>query len=82
MDKINDLRQQIDILDDELMELLNRRYDVSEKIGEIKSNSKKAVLDSKREIYVLDKAKKYNHREQLELVYKTIMHESKNIQRR
>ena len=82
MDKINDLRHQIDILDDELMELLNRRYDASEQIGEIKSTSKKAVLDSKREDYVLNKAKKYSHHKQLEIVYKTIMNESKNIQRR
>lgn len=82
MDKIKDLRQQIDILDDELMSLLNRRYDISERIGEIKSNSKKDVLDQKREIDVLNKAKKYDHSQQIELVYKTIMSESKNIQRR
>jgi len=82
MDKIEDLRQQIDNLDDELMKLLNRRYDVSEQIGELKSSSKKDILDSKREGYVLNKAKKYNHSKQLELVYKAIMNESKNIQRR
>ena len=82
MDKIEDLRQQIDILDDKLMKLLNKRYDVSEQIGDIKSNSKKDILDSKREVYVLDKAKKYNHSKQLESVYKAIMNESKNIQRR
>jgi chorismate mutase len=67
MDKIENLRQQINI---------------SERIGKIKSNSKKDVLDLKREDYVLNKAKEYNHSRQLELVYKTIMNESKNIQRR
>jgi chorismate mutase len=82
MDKIKDLRNQIDMLDDELMKLLSKRYDISEQIGEIKSNSKKEVLDLKREDYVLNKAKKHNHSQQLELVYKTIMSESKNIQRR
>ncbi len=82
MDKIEDLRQQIDIIDDELMKLLSKRYTVSEKIGTIKSISKIEVLDKKRENYVLSKAKKYNYSQQLELVYKTIMSESKNIQKR
>ena len=82
MDKIEDLRKQIDMLDDELMKLLSKRYDVSKQIGDIKSSSKKEVLDLKREDYVLNKAKKHNHSKQIELVYKAIMSESKNIQRR
>ena len=82
MDKITDLRTIIDDIDNELMALLNKRYEISDKIGAIKSNSKKVILDKKREDYVLNKTKKHSHSPQLELVYRTIMNESKNIQRR
>lgn len=82
MDKINNLRQQIDSIDDNLMKLLNERYDISDQIGTLKSSSKKEILDQKREDYVLNKTKKHSHSPQLELVYRMIMSESKNIQRR
>lgn len=82
MDKIINLRAEIDEIDDKVMELLSKRYEISDQIGIIKSNSKVDVLDSKREEHVLNKTKKHSHSPQLELVYRTIMHESKNIQRR
>ena len=64
------------------MGLLSERYDISDQIGAIKSNSKIDILDTNREEYVLNKIKKHGHSPQLELVYSTIMSESKNIQRR
>ena len=82
MDKIIHLRNRIDEIDTEIMHLLNERYEISDQIGAIKSSSKVDVLDTKREEYVLNKTKKHSHSPQLELVYRTIMHESKNIQRR
>ena len=82
MDKIIKLRSRIDEIDSEIMHLLNERYEISDEIGTIKSNSKVDVLDTKREEYVLNKTKKHSHSPQLELVYRTIMNESKNIQRR
>lgn len=82
MDKIKDLRNRIDEIDNKVMELLSERYDISAQIGLEKSTSKVEVLDQKREDYVLNKTKKHSHSPQLELVYRTIMNESKNIQRR
>ena len=82
MDKIIELRRRIDEIDNEIMKLLSERYEISDQIGNIKSTSKVQILDQKREEYVLNKTKKHSHSPQLELVYKTIMHESKNIQRR
>lgn len=82
MDKINDLRQKIDEIDDKLMALLNKRYDLSIKIGSRKSNSKTEILDSKREDYILNKSKNHSHSPQIEAVYRSIMNESKNIQKR
>lgn len=82
MDKIIELRNRINSIDDQIMLLLNERYDISDQIGEIKSTSKIGILDKNREEYVLDKTKKHEHSPQIELVYRTIMSESKNIQRR
>lgn len=82
MDKIENLRNQIDSIDNDLMTLLNKRYEISDQIGTLKSNSKKEILDQKREDYVLNKTKNHSHSPQLELVYRTIMIESKNIQKR
>lgn len=82
MDKIVKLRNRIDEIDNEIMKLLSERYEISDEIGAIKSNSKVQILDQKRESYVLNKTKKHSHSPQLELVYRTIMSESKNIQRR
>jgi len=82
MDKIVELRTKIDDIDDQIMSLLSQRYDLSEQIGTIKSNSKINILDTNREEYILKKIGNYNHSQQLELIYSTIMSESKNIQRR
>jgi chorismate mutase len=82
MDKIIELRGRIDEIDNEIMKLLSERYEISDHIGDIKSTSKVQILDQKREEYVLNKTKKHSHSPQLELVYRTIMGESKNIQRR
>lgn len=82
MDKITNLREVIDEIDDELMRLLSKRYEVSIEIGKLKSNSNKEILDTQREDYILDKTLKYSHSSQIKEVYKTIMSESKNIQKR
>ena len=82
MDKIEDLRLLIDTLDDEIMSLLDKRFTVSIKIGNIKALSKTAVLDTKREEHILNKTSKHSHSPEIDIVYKTIMNESKNLQRK
>ncbi len=82
MDKIDQLRTKMDEIDEKVMRLLNERYDISVLIGLSKSISKKEILDQKRESVILNKTTKYSHYPQLELVYKTIISESKNIQRK
>ena len=82
MDQINKLRDLIDILDNQIMELLNNRYDLSERIGELKSKTKAIILDVNRESIILGKTSKYSHYPQINSVYKAIMNESKLIQNR
>ncbi|MCK5761842.1 MAG: chorismate mutase [Candidatus Izimaplasma sp.] len=82
MDKIADLRKLIDIIDDEIIALLEERYTLTKKIGNVKALSKTNVLDTKREKYILDKTSKYNHSPEIGIVYKTIMEASKSLQRK
>ena len=51
---IDDLRQQIDELDDELMKLLGRRVQASEQIGEYKKRNNIAILQTTRWNEILD----------------------------
>ncbi len=82
MDKIDELRYLIDTLDDEIMALLEKRFTLSVKIGNEKTHAKIHVLDTKRESLILEKTSKYSHSPEIEVVYKTIMEESKLLQRK
>ena len=82
MDKINELRSKINTIDDTIMSLLEERYNISLEIGILKDKLKVAVLDQNREEYILNKASKYSHSPLIESVYKTIMKESRNLQRK
>ena len=82
MDKIDDLRRLIDIIDDEIMTILDERFTISKKIGNLKALAKTDVLDTKRESSILNKTSKYSHSPEIGIVYKTIMEESKSLQRK
>lgn len=82
MDQIKKLRNEIDVLDNKIMELLETRFLISKQIGEAKKKSNTQVLDSNREETILLKTTKFSHSPQISSIYKTIMNESKNIQRK
>lgn len=54
-DRFNALRRDIDILDDQILQLLNRRASVALEIGRLKSRQDLAVTDPTREALVLDR---------------------------
>ena len=82
MDKINKLRININLLDEEIMSLLEERYELTSKIGILKKESNTTVLDTNREDYIINKASKYSHYPQIKVVYNSIMNESKKAQRK
>jgi|LGOV01.1.fsa_nt_gb chorismate mutase len=82
MDKMNNLRSKIDLLDDEIMSLLDKRYQITTEIGTIKKVGNIQVLDTNREKYIMVKAANYSHYPQIKAVYNTIMNESKHAQRK
>jgi len=60
MKKIRDIRQRIDEIDDQILELINQRLLAARKIGEIKNRSGTAVVDSKRESQVYQRLSSLN----------------------
>ena len=82
MDQINDLRTKIDKIDDEIMNLLDKRFSIAIHIGNLKELAKTSVLDTKRENIVLDKTSNYSHSPEIGVVYNTIMEQSKSLQRK
>ena len=82
MDKINELRDKIDLLDDEIMSLLDKRLSLGIKIGNQKSISKTSILDTKREQFILNKTSKCSHSPEIDDIYKLIMNKSKLLQRK
>ena len=82
MDKLINQRKRIDEIDDQIMELLDERYDISIEIGNIKRDAKSPVLDSNRELEVLKKTANLSHSLAIKNVYVSIMEESKKLQRK
>jgi monofunctional chorismate mutase len=82
MDKLQQARLNIDELDKQIMDLLDKRFDLSIEVGKIKQANSTQVLDTNREQIILDKITKYSHSPQISTIYKTIMNESKSLQRK
>lgn len=59
MERIHELRERIDEIDEEILELLDERVAVAKKIGEIKRERNILITDAEREEEVLERAKGY-----------------------
>ncbi|MBN2479103.1 MAG: chorismate mutase [Parachlamydiales bacterium] len=70
-----DIRNQIDLIDDQIISLLEKRLMLAKKLAENKL--KKQIVDEKRENEILSKIKSKNIQE----IYKSIFNESKKIQK-
>ena len=81
---LENLRKNVDEIDEELVELLRRRADVSRKIGVIKAKAGLPILDAEREIAVIQKlnhkAVDENELSALVNIYRTILKESRAVQ--
>ena len=81
MDRLIELRNEIDQLDNKIMELLDKRFEITKQVGLLKKESNTKILDAKRETIILDKTTKYSHYPQISSVYQYIMSLSKDKQR-
>lgn len=82
MEKIIALRNEIDLLDDQIMKLLERRFTCALEIGHLKKASSAQVLDQKREEIILNKINSFSHNQAIYQVYLTLLETSKNLQRK
>ncbi|WP_448584363.1 prephenate dehydratase [Thermocrinis sp.] len=60
MEELSKLRKEIDLIDEEIIKLLNRRAKIAKAIGEIKKQLKLEIYSPEREREVIDKAIKIN----------------------
>jgi len=81
---IDDLRTEIDEIDERLVELLNRRASTAMEIGQRKKIEGKNITDRDREREVIRGVKRKNNGpfsdQQLERIYQRLITETKNIQ--
>ena len=78
---LNEIRQEIDSIDEKLVELLDRRMDLALEVGNIKKEQGLPIFNPKREEEVLNKVgSKSKYPETIERVFVNIMDESKKLQ--
>lgn len=58
MEQINELREKIDTVDEQVLSLLKKRVEICKTIGLLKKKSNLAIQDSSRENYVYETVKK------------------------
>lgn len=81
--KLNEQRNHLDKIDEEISKLLNKRFQVVKKIKKIKKEEKLPIFDIKRETAVINNNLKYLDKEfQKEFIeiYQTILKTSKDFQ--
>lgn len=79
---MQEIRKQITDIDNEIIKLLEQRFELCKKVGEIKRANNLPILDEKREQDVLagieSTATKYG--EEIKSVFAEIMQQAKNIE--
>lgn len=82
MKDLNEIRKEIDRIDNEMVELFSQRMDISKSVGEYKKENNLPVLDEKREQIVIEKAEKRGgeYGSAVKLMYQNIMELSRAVQ--
>ena len=85
MEELKKLRDQIEKLDEEIVTLLEKRFNLSLEVGKLKKEYNLPILDLKREKELsLNNASKLKNKEFVESylnIFKTILEESKKLQK-
>jgi chorismate mutase len=83
-DELDQYRSQIDVLDQRLLELLNQRTAIVERIGRIKQERHLAVYEPKREDQVYANVLAHNHGpltpEAVKRIFERIIDEMRTVQ--
>ena len=81
---LNDLRKEIDRLDNELLKLLNKRMEVVKKVGEFKQQTKGAIYRPEREKQIIDRLASLSdgllNKEAIEAIFMEVFAVSRNLE--
>jgi chorismate mutase/prephenate dehydratase len=82
--ELQDLRNRIDGLDDELLKILNERMELVKKVGELKRSSQSIIYRPEREKQILDRLEKHNSglltRQAIDAIFFEIFAVSRNLE--
>lgn len=81
MKTLEEIRKEIDAIDDTLMHQLNRRFSLMKAVKEIKKQTATAVFDASREQDIFNKANSFEHKNAIKDVYRLIIQHAKDLQR-
>jgi len=80
MNSLDKYRKEIDKIDDSIIELLEKRFNLVVEIGQYKKENNLPVFDAKRESVIKQKFTTKQYQDSLSNIYDTILKESKTIQ--
>lgn len=82
---LNDIRDKINSIDKELVNLLEQRFDLVIQVGAYKKENNLPIFDEKREKIIIEKATEYlnnkDYNPYLQKLYEEIMNTCKDIQK-
>ena len=74
------MRKKIDLIDESLMSLLNKRASIAKAIGKIKLKESLPIQNKEREEEILSKAERFDNSNFISSVFTKIIKESRKIQ--
>ena len=80
MTNIDNLRTEIDDLDNKVIKLLERRFEITQTIGTIKKQQSLSIENLNREDEILKKIPQSKYHHSLETIFRTLFIESKKHQ--
>ena len=88
-DKLKQLREQIDSIDNEILTLLNKRMEIVKKVGELKNNTNAPIYRPEREKEIIDRLAKLSKsqngiltKEEIEAIFLEIFAISRSLERK
>ena len=82
---LNELRRDIDSIDEEILKLINKRFEIAIAVGKIKEKNGDPIIDTARENSIIDRLVNKNEgpaeTDTLEKIFRIIIAGSRGIQR-
>ena len=82
MDKVNILRNEIDLIDKQIAKLFKERFEIVKQLNEEKRRLGKNIEDKEREKQIIEKAKSYIEDEKLQELYLELVNKELELSKR